>query len=112
MTSLIAAIDHLAELIADHLKIPRCDELSMPLDLRDALAEVRRLASPAPDNDDDNGNSEETIDRLEDELAEATDLADDRGRCLDLLRDRLAEAAGLPAWQWRRLPPDIAELLE
>jgi hypothetical protein len=61
VTALLDALGHLQETIADHLRIPRCDDLEMPEAIRDALAEVRRLAGGKVDGD------EAEIDLLEDE---------------------------------------------
>jgi hypothetical protein len=105
MNTLNDALARLGEAIADHLGIPRSDDLSMPDRIRDALAEARRLID---DDDDEVETLEKEIERLEEQVAELIDCSDR----LDRLRDELAYAAGLPAWQWRRLPPAIVELLE
>jgi hypothetical protein len=105
MTSeLYAAIDSLAEAIANDLGIPKCDEMQMAGALRDALAEVRALADAADHDEEDFSDAEE--------LAEPRDVVREQDHRLDRLRDELARAAGLPDWRWRKLPPEIADLLE
>jgi hypothetical protein len=108
MTDVNIAIDHLVEAIADHLGIPKCDHLSMPDKIRDALTELRT----ATGRSNEDYESDESKDEVIDELRERVDELERQQADIDLLRSRLAEAVGLPSWQWRKLPSEIAELLE
>ena len=94
------AVDRLVVEIADHLGVPR-DGLTLPVRIRDALAELEAVAEDDGGLGYDDG-FEAGYDRAVDEF--------DRDR--ELLRDRLTAAAGLPSWRWRSLPAEIVELLE
>jgi hypothetical protein len=107
--SLIAVIDRLTEMIAEHLGIPKCDDLSMPPDIRDVLVELRRLAAAAGNVDEGDDDAPSYDDGYQDALEDIADARNDR---LDRLRDYLACEAGLASWEWRRLPHEIVELLE
>ena len=91
-TDLTDAVDRLVVEIG----VPR-DGLTLPVRIRDALAELEAVAE-----DDGRLDYEAGYDRAVDEF--------DRDR--ELLRDRLTAAAGLPSWRWRSLPAELVELLE
>ena len=92
-TDLTDAVDRLVVEIG----VPR-DGLTLPVRIRDAIAEMRRVVAEA----DGRLDYEAGYDRAVDEF--------DRDR--ELLRDRLTAAAGLPSWRWRSLPAELVELLE
>jgi len=85
-TDLTDAVDRLVVEIG----VPR-DGLTLPVRIRDALAELEAVAE-----DDGRLDYEAGYDRAVDEF--------DRDR--ELLRDRLTAAAGLPSWRWRSLPAE------
>jgi hypothetical protein len=106
MNVLLTAIDRLGS--CDILHVPR-DELQLPGRLRECLAELRVLAR-ALDEDEDTPAFNRGYDEGYDHGIYDTD--EQNARRLNRLRDHLTEAAGLPSWQWRKLDPALAELLE
>jgi hypothetical protein len=117
MNQLSAVLDRLELELADHLGIRR-DGLTMPPRIRECLTELRQLAEGRfviTDEDGEEIDVRELIgrhDALDDRLGEAEDELADLEERRDRLREELAIANGLAAWEWRRLPRGIAELLE
>jgi hypothetical protein len=108
-SALTDAVDRLEQEIADHIGIPH-DGLEMPSRLREAFAELRRIASALA-----NVNIYANVDQgdFDDGYDAGVERAEaEHARDLDRLRDHLADAAGLPGWEWRKLPGDLVSLLE